>query len=222
MRLDPNEDKAVTRGVHAKLVRNDSGGWELECLHASGVGVVGSNDQVVRRLGQAERMPVQNGQVFEIGNGGPHLRVDDPNAPMARTETKDTGGAPVPFTPRDVIGKARTSARRIKAMAVVGLIAIVGVTAGIIAVNRSSTGQIAGARAEAIERVQGVRQETLQGLSELRKLTATQASALESQLADVKGEIARVEEATVDRMDTVLAKRGRHDFQNPTKRRKAL
>lgn len=118
VRLDPNEDKAVTRGVHAKLLRDDSGGWELECLHASGVGVVGSNDQVVRRLGQGERMPVQNGQVFEIGNGGPHLRVDDPNAPMARTETQDTGGAPVPFTPRDVIGKARSSSKRIKAVAV--------------------------------------------------------------------------------------------------------
>lgn len=204
VRLDPSGDTAASRGVHARLLRAEDGGWELECLHASGVGIVGAGEKVVRRLGEGERTAISSGMTFEIGAGGPHLRAEDPNASLVPTEI-DEVGAPVAHVPRDVIGKARSSSKRVKIVAGVGLFAIVAVTVSVVAVNRTGQQRTAQAKEEALEQIAGVHEEAARGLSELRELTTAQASAHKGDIADVKGEIARVEEQAVDRMDTVLA-----------------
>ena len=138
VRLDPTRDTAVSRGVHARLVRDNEDGWQLECLHAGGVGVVGQGERVVRRLDEGEKTPVLDGLTFEIGTNGPRLNASDPSVPLPVTNIKNTSGVVLPHVPQDVIGKARSSARWLKVVMPVGLIAVIGVTIGVIMVNTAS------------------------------------------------------------------------------------
>lgn len=171
VRLDPARDVACSRSVHARLVRGKAGAWELECVHGSGVGIVGPSDRVVRRLAEGETAPVAEGLTFEVGVNGPRINAADPSAPLPVTNIKRSSGAPLPHVPADVVGKARSSARWMRIGAPVGLLALIGIAIGVAVVNRAS-------HERDVSQDDSIR-ETRQATEEVRQKVALHEASLE-------------------------------------------
>ncbi|MCA9293194.1 MAG: trypsin-like peptidase domain-containing protein [Phycisphaerales bacterium] len=148
VRLDPQRDTACSRGLHAVLLKSDDC-WELECRHASGVGIVGANERVLRRLKEGERTQVAGGVTVEIGDGGPRIRVSPADSTLPGTTQGKAGAAPLAHLPKDVVDAARRSGRRFKTLAGVSAALFIVVALVVWGVYRSGASNTAQAISQA-------------------------------------------------------------------------
>jgi hypothetical protein len=131
LRFDPQRDLACSSGIHARL-RHRAGRWEIECLHRSGLRVLGADGTTVS-LTEREWLPLDLPAEIELGKGGPRFEASTPDGPVPATTIGDRRfeHQPVSAIPASMMVEVQRSKSRTRTLAI-SLLAMIACIAGVV------------------------------------------------------------------------------------------
>jgi len=206
VRLHPTKDTACTRGIHARIVRDDDD-WVLVVDHDSGVRIVDERGKVLRSCTQGEKFPLAGETYFELGNGGPRLSASAVGAGLPVTDRRVHGGnvpLPVGRVSGDVVKKANTAPKLIAGTVVLILLVGMGMAYWIIDVRHRGQTEVTTLGGQVRAETEEIRRRTEEGLGELREAVAQRSELTEAQLAILESSVTELREQPSDRMYEVL------------------